>query len=111
MMRLLALTACALLCGCASSRLYDRATGRKIADFQSDVTDGEYSDGATHFRFAKMSNSSPTRAAYMGIRKLADSIGTTAVGLAVPGAGTVPAVIKGATVTVPHFTNPQPTTP
>ena len=75
-MRLILALAClALSPGC--TRFYDRSSGRMIAFlFQSDITgcDVNYSDGTTSFRFAKMSNSAPTRAALLGANKIVSTV-------------------------------------
>jgi len=108
-MRAIALAALVLLTSC-STRFYDRQSGRMIASFQSDITDGAYSDGSTSFRFAKLSNSAPTRAALLGANKITSTVASAAVAAMVPGSGTTAVVSKTAISAVPHL-SPTPSNP
>lgn len=103
-MKFLALL-CLALTGCATT-LYDRSSGQKIASFQSDIQDGNYGDGTTYFTFTKMHNSVPTRAALLGANKIAGTIGSAAVAIAVPGAGATSMVTKAVISSTPHLTSP-----
>ncbi len=103
-----ALAFVSLFVGCGTV-LKDPSTGRTIAAFRSDIWEGEYSAGQTHFKFARMSNSIPTRAALLGTNKIISTVASAGVAIAVPGSGVAPAVVRGATVTAPHLLNP--TTP
>lgn len=89
----------------------DPTTGRTVASFASDITDGDYSAGSTHFRFAKMSNSAPTRAAMLGTNKIIGTIGSAAVAIAIPGSGTPALIGRTAVSSIPHITAPVPAQP
>lgn len=86
------------LTGCATTLYRD---GKPIARFQSDITTGDYKDGETHFTFAKMNNSRPTREA----GKIIGAVASDIASLAVPGSGAVPAVVKGSSIVLPHVVN------
>lgn len=94
------------LCSCAT-KLYG-PNGKPIATFASDITDGEYTAGTTHFKFAKMSNSAPTRAALLGSNKLLQTVASGATAILIPGSSTTTTIGRAAITAVPHVTAPVP---
>lgn len=105
-MKQLALVALALTVTGCGTVLYDPGTGRKVASFRSDITGGDYNAGATTFKFAKMSNSVPTRAALLGANKIVGTVASAGVAIAVPGSGAAPMIGKAAITAVPHLSAP-----
>ncbi len=109
MTRILAL-ACLALSGCTSTDLRDPSSGRLIAHFGSNVYAGDYQAGATHFSFARIDNSTTTRASWAGANKLAGTVASAVVAGLVPGGSTTAVVSKTAISAVPHFA-PTPSQP
>ena len=93
-----------LLTGCASTAFYDRASGRKIASFQSDITGGNYHDGSTSFTFTKMNNSTTNRIVQKGINSDLNTA-VSAASLFAPGATGAEQVVKAGGVILPHVSN------
>ncbi len=104
MTRLLALTACALLCSCAT-RLYSPQTGKPLATIYSNATHLAYSGGGVTLDVTGLNNSTPTNSA----KRIVDSIASAGVAAFVPGSGTVPTLTRGAVVALPHVTAPKTT--
>ncbi len=90
------------LSGCATT-LFSPETGKPLARMQSDLTDVTFSGGGVTFSAARISNSTVARANWLGGRKLADSLGSTALGFAAPGSNVG---LKGAAIVAPHVFSP-----
>lgn len=58
------------------------------------------------FTAASINTSTPLNSNWRGINKLANTISTSALGLAVPGSTGSAAVTRGAAIVLPHLTTP-----
>lgn len=63
------------------------------------------------FHASTINSSTPINSMWRGGNKLAETIATAGIAIAVPGSGAVPSVIRGAGIVVPHITNPSPSEP
>lgn len=99
---------CLAFAGCGTT-LYNPRTGGKLAVMRSDITTGDYNGGGVRFTFAKMNNSSPTRAALLGANRIVGTVGSAAVSVLVPGTGATPAITRTVISSVPHIVSPKDT--
>lgn len=91
--------------GC-SSTLYSPASGKPILRMQSDLLNVSYTGGGVTFHADRISNSVPTRAALLGANKITGTVVSGAVGVLVPGTGTVPALERTVITATPHLLSP-----
>lgn len=59
----------------------------------------------TSFKASKLNTSTPLNSTWRGIQRTLDTAVTGAVGIAVPGTGSVPAITRGAAIIAPSMRN------
>lgn len=89
------------LSGCAATTL--KSPDGHVARFQSNITWGKLTQGATTFEFSKMSNSAATNAAWRGTNELGRNLVSGFVSVAAPGgSGTATTAVRVIGASVPH---------
>jgi len=76
-MRILLLGAGLLLCGCASTRVYDQGT--LVAVIQGDATNVTVTSGNSSFHADTLNHSPATAAAYSGSAQVVGAVGSAVV--------------------------------
>lgn len=94
-----------LISSCAV-RLYSPSTGKPLAVIQSNATHVSYTGGGVTFSADTLDNATPSRVAWHGLNRVAATLASAGVAIAIPGSTAVPLVSKAAIGIVPSFTAP-----
>lgn len=100
-----------LLCGCAHTTFYSARTGKKVADFQGDMTGSHFAGYGIVWNVQQVSHSAATLAQGAAAANVIGSIGTAAAGvaLAAGSSGLFPRALGAAAPMVTTLAN-RPTT-
>lgn len=97
---------CLCCSGCSTTAFH--ANGSKWFTTYADATTFSAVSGGESITMTGMSHSRPTRAALLGANRIVGTVGSAAVGIAIPGSGVAPLVGRAVVTGLPHVTTPAP---